>query len=295
MLIRKLSGTAPQPAFPRGTVDTQMHLYLPDFPAVTGGPGLPAGDLPDPEAYRQVMGWLGIDRAIITQGNAHQSDNRNLLACLEAMAGRAWGVAVITPQTGDAEIEALSAHGVLGARIMDLPGGAVGFADLEAIDAKAYAAGWMLAVQFDGSRLLEHMPRLQRLKSRWVIDHHAKIFAGAAADSPVVDAILSLLDQGNVWFKCAASYESSREVWPYEDIAARARRITSHAPERIVWGTNWPHNGIKETKDYPDDAALAMLELSWLPQGWRDRILVENPEMLYGLPPFVPEAIAGRD
>jgi D-galactarolactone isomerase len=286
MLVRPLSGTPPKTKLPDGAVDTQMHMYLSGFPALPGGPSLPAGALPDPDQYRQFMRWLGIDRVIITQGNAHQRDNANLLACLDTMGPVARGVCVIDSQTRDAELERLSAAGIVGARIMDLPGGAVNLSELEAVDAKAARQGWMVAVQFDGSNILDHEPRLKNLKSRWVFDHHGKFFSGVTPDSPQVDAVKRLIDGGRCWFKFAGVYESSKSGGPdYEDVAAVAREIAAYAPERIVWGTNWPHNLAREQADYPDDASLTDTVLGWLPDGdARYRALVSNPEELFGLP-----------
>lgn len=284
MIERTYSGKAPKTALPAGTIDTQMHMYLPGFPALAGGPGLPPGPLPGPADYRRTMAWLGIDRVVITQGNAHQFDNGCLLACLAEMEGIARGVAVITGNTQDAEMERLADAGVVGARIMDLPGGALGLNGLEAVDARASAFGWMMAVQFDGSHILEHEARLAGLGSRWVLDHHGKFFAGATPSSPQVDAVKRLIDKGNCWFKFAGCYESSRTGGPdYDDIAAVAREIAAHAPERIVWGTNWPHNIARTTGDYPDDAALADTVLGWFPDAaGRGLALVDNAESLYG-------------
>ncbi|MGA0542186.1 amidohydrolase family protein [Neotabrizicola sp. VNH66] len=286
MITRKLTGAPPVPAFPRGATDTQMHLYLPGFPALPGGPGLPEDPLPDAGAYAQVMHWLGLDRVIVTQGNAHQHDNTNLLASLEALGDCAWGVAVVTKDTTKAQLAALADRRIVGARIMDLPGGAVDLTQLEVVDAIAHDMGWMIAVQFDGSHILDHLPRLQWLRSRWVFDHHGKFFGGVAADGPETDAVLRLIDRGNCWFKFAGAYESSAQPWPYADVAGPSRRIAAHAPDRIVWGTNWPHNGARTTADYPDDAALAALSLGWLPEGTREAVLVRNPVDLYRLPPL---------
>lgn len=288
MLVRTLAGRPPQPPLPKGTIDTQMHMYLPGFPALPGGPGLPAGALPDADQYRQVMAWLGIDRVVITQGNAHQRDNGNLVACLADMGAVARGVAALDGATAEAELDRLSAAGVVGARIMDLPGGAVGLAELEAVDARAAARGWMLAVQFDGSRILDLMPRLERLAARWVLDHHGKFFSGAAPDGPEVAAVKRLMDRGRTWFKFAGVYESSKAGAPgYDDVAAVARVIAAHAPERIVWGTNWPHNLAKTSADYPCDATLTETVLGWLPdEAARRRALVTNPQELFGFAPM---------
>lgn len=286
MIARKLTGDKPKIRLPRGTIDTQMHMYLPDYPAMPRGPPLPGGLMPGPDEYRQVMEWLGIDRVVITQGNAHQRDNRNLLACLAAMGGLARGVAVIAPQTSEGELKDLAEAGVVGARIMDLPGGAIGLADLEAVDALAASQGWMLAVQFDGSYILDQETRLSRLQSRWVFDHHGKFFSGVVPSGPEVAALKRLIDGGHCWFKFAGVYESSRSGGPdYDDVAAVARELADYAPERVVWGTNWPHNLAKTTEEYPDDAALADTVLSWLPDDdARKKALLDNPQELFGFP-----------
>ncbi|WP_404404622.1 amidohydrolase family protein [Pelagibacterium halotolerans] len=286
MLERTYTGDKPKTVLPKGTIDTQMHMYLEGFPALPGGPALPEG-LPGPAEYRQTMAWLGIDRVVITQGNAHQFDNGNLVAALEAMGDAARGVAVITGETNDAEMQRLADANVTGARIMDLPGGAIGLSGLEAIDAKAQAFNWCIAIQFDGSHILDHMPRLEAIRSNWVLDHHGKFFAGVTPDSPQIDAVKRLIDRGNCWFKFAGCYESSRTGGPdYADIAAVARDLAAYAPERIVWGTNWPHNLAKSTAEYPDDAALLDTVMGWFPsEDARHKALVENPEALFGFPP----------
>ena len=194
---------------------------------------------------------------------------------------------IIDENTTEKDMERLAAAGAVGARIMDLPGGAVNLSELEAVDQRAHAADWMVAVQFDGNGLLDHLPRLEKIRSRWVFDHHGKFFRGIDTDGPEMAALLKLIDRGNLWFKFAGVYESSRDAWPYEDVAAFSRRIAAHAPERIVWGTNWPHNSVRETAAYPDDARLAELTLGWLPDdAARHRALVENPEALFKLPPL---------
>lgn len=282
MLIRKLDGEKPRTAALKGIIDTQTHMYLPGYPATPGAIAVPEG-LPGPDEYRRVMAWLGIERVVVTQGNAHQHDNANLLACLKEMGTIARGVAVITGETDDREMQRLADAGIVGARIMDLPGGAVGLDDIEAVDARAKTFDWCLAVQFDGSHILEHEARLARLESRWILDHHGKFFAGVVPGGAEIDAVKRLIDGGNCWFKFAACYESSKSGGPlYDDVAAVAREIAAHAPERIVWGTNWPHNQIQRTEDYPDDAALLDLAMNWLPDdGAREHALVTSPQHLF--------------
>lgn len=280
MIERKLSGARPKTAMPPGATDTHMHAYLPNFPSQAGGPDLPLG-VPGPDEYRQVMGWLGIERVVAVQGNAHQFDNDSLIACMKRLGPIARGVAVVTGETTDAEMQALHDAGVRGARIMDLPGGAVGMDGLEAVDARVQGFGWCLVVQFDGGRILDHVEKLERLESRYVIDHHGKFLSGP----PQLDdlgALKRLIDRGNCWLKFAACYESSRSGGPdYEDIAAPARAFAEHAPERIIWASNWPHNQATRTEDYPDDAALLDTVLGWIPAKHHRKVLVESPAELF--------------
>ena len=100
-----------------------------------------------------------------------------------------------------------------------------------------------------------------------------------------------LIDRGNCWFKFSGCYESSLSGGPdYADIAEVARVIANYAPQRIIWGTNFPHNFAQKTEDYPDDATLLDTSLSWLPSdAARKLALVNNPEELFGFPPFSPE------
>ncbi len=284
MIDRKLTGDAPRITLPEGAVDSQCHIYLPGYPALPGGPPNPPDPLPTPGMYRQVARWLGIDRVIVTQGNAQQGDNSGLLAVLEEMGDMARGVAVIDGDTPEAEMTRLSDAGIVGARIMDLPGGAVGLEGLEAVDAKCAAHGWVMAVQFDGSHILEHEARLTRLRSNWVLDHHGKFFAGAAPEGPEIAAVKRLIDTGRCWFKLAGCYESSRTGPPdYADVAANTRAIAAHAPDRLLWGTNWPHNLTRKTEDYPDDAALLDTVLGWLEPETRVKATLRNPEVFFGL------------
>jgi D-galactarolactone isomerase len=147
-------------------------------------------------------------------------------------------------------------------------------------------AGWMMAVRFDGSDIAEHFDRLAKLRARWVFDHHGKLFRGARPDGPEVVMVKRLIDGGNCWFEFAGCRESSRTGGPcFPDVADVSRAIATHAPERIVWGTNFSRNAAMRPEDYPDDAALLDTVLGWFPddRGIR-RALVENPEELYGFP-----------
>lgn len=140
-------------------------------------------------------------------------------------------------------------------------------------------------MQFDGSHILDHMAALSAIRSNWILDHHGKFLSGRTLDKPCIDAVKHLIDKGNCWFKFAGCTESSRAGPPdYNDIAVVARDIADHAPERIIWGNNWPHNHATTTEAYPDDAALLDTGLGWIPTRHHQAVLVDSPAQLFGFP-----------
>ena len=133
------------------------------------------------------------------------------------------------------------------------------------------------------ARIPLHEARLAALKSNWVLDHHGKFFRGAQPDGPEIAAVKRLIDGGRCWFKLAGCYESSLTGAPeFADIAANSREIAAHAPDRLLWGTNWPHNLAKTTAEYPDDGVLLDTVLGWLDAGTRQKAVVDNPMEFFG-------------
>ncbi|WP_165856031.1 amidohydrolase family protein [Marinobacter sp. JSM 1782161] len=278
---RPLEGPAPRLKAPAGATDCHIHLYLPGYEAQPGGPMIP--ELATVEDYRKLQQWLSLDRVVVTQPNAYQRDNRALLAALEQLGpDTARGVAAVTPDTPDRDLQAWHDRGIRGARIMNLPGGAVTHADMLAVEKRIRPLGWHLMVQFNGCQLNDYLDNLQRLESEYIIDHIGKFMPPVPADDARVDDILRLLDRGNAWFKICAGYEASQTGGPhYADVGAIARRVIAHAPERIIWGTNWPHVGVSRD-NYPSDADQLDMLLDWATPEQQQKILVDNPARLYG-------------
>ncbi|UYG08587.1 amidohydrolase family protein [Halomonas sp. M4R1S46] len=272
---RPLDGPAPRLQAPPGATDCHIHLYLPGHEARPGGPAIP--ELATVEDYRRVQRRLSLERVVVTQPNAYQGDNA---ALLEALA-HARGVAVVTPDTPSHELEAWHARGVRGARIMQLPGGAVKIDKLRDVERRIRPLGWHLMVQFNGRHLDAYRDELRRIEGDYIIDHIGKFMDPVPPDDRRVDELLHLLDRGNAWFKVCAGYEASLEGGPYNaDVGAIARRVIAHAPERILWGSNWPHVGVPRSQ-YPDDAEQLDVLLEWASSEVRHKILVDNPAALY--------------
>lgn len=278
---RPLDGPKPALATPPGATDCHIHLYLPGYEAQPGGPQIP--ELATVEHYRRVQERLGLERVVVTQPNAYQFDNSALLESLKILGSSvARGVAVVSPDTPVQKLEEWHAAGVRGARIMNLPGGAVTTEQMHAVERLIRPFGWHLMVQFNGVQLDDYLDGLRQIESDYIIDHIGKFMPPVPADDRRVDEILRLLDRGNAWFKICAGYEASVTGGPhYEDIGAIAKRVIAHAPERIIWGSNWPHVGVPR-EQYPDDAEQLDVLLPWASEPVRQKILAENPAYLYG-------------
>ncbi len=277
---RPLDGPAPRLQAPPGATDCHIHLYLPGHEARPGGPAIP--ELATVEDYRRVQRRLSLERVVVTQPNAYQGDNAALLEALAELGSEhARGVAVVTPDTPSHELEAWHARGVRGARIMQLPGGAVKIDKLRDVERRIRPLGWHLMVQFNGRHLDAYRDELRRIEGDYIIDHIGKFMDPVPPDDRRVDELLHLLDRGNAWFKVCAGYEASLEGGPYyADVGAIARRVIAHAPERILWGSNWPHVGVPRSQ-YPDDAEQLDVLLEWASSEVRHKILVDNPAALY--------------
>tara|TARA_R110001583_G_scaffold58125_2_gene173518 strand:+ start:1938 stop:2795 length:858 start_codon:yes stop_codon:yes gene_type:complete len=280
-MARTLKGQSPRIALPQGSVDSHIHVYSPKHHALPGGPDLPA-DVASLADYRKVQQWLGLNKVVITQPNAYQTDNTCMLEALKELGDNGRGVVVVTPETDEATLQHWHDLGARGARIMELTLGAVRLKDLLKVNAKIRPLDWTCIVQFNGREILDRAPLLNKIQGDYVIDHHGKFLPPVTPDSKEFDQLLRLIDKGNCYYKIAACYESSVTGGPdYQDIADLSKRIIAHAPERVIWGSNWPHvSGSPE--DAPNDVQLLDTVMSWMPdEKTRQSIFVDNPNRLY--------------
>ncbi len=277
---RPLTGPPPRLRAPAGATDCHIHVYLPGFEPQSGGP--PIAELATVADYLKVQQRLGLSRVVVTQSNAYQFDNRAVLEALKTLGtDKARAVIAVSPEMTLQALRPLHALGVRGARIMNLPGGAAKLDVLPAVERLVRQLGWSLIVQFNGRDIDQYLARLEAIETRYVIDHFGRFMPPVPSDDRRVDEMLRLIDRGNAWFKLAGSYEVSKAGPPgYDDMAAIARRVIAHAPERIIWGSNWPHVGVPRSQ-YPDDASLLDLLLDWATPAQRHKILVDNPRELY--------------
>lgn len=271
----------PKLVVPEGATDTHIHIYREDTPAAPGGPPIP-GHFPL-EKYREVQQRLGLARVIVVQPNAYQDDNNVTLDAIRAFGPGARGVGVVKPGVSDAELDRLTKGGIRGQRIFQLPWGAVGFDRMHEVMSRVHPFGWFANVQLDGRELPQWEAAIAKLPGKFVIDHIGKFLEPVAVDSDPFKSLLRLVDTGRCWVKLAAAYETSKTGAPtYEDVSRLARALVKHAPERMIWASNWPHPSAPKDK-VPDDAELLDLLLDWAPdETVRGKILADNPANLYG-------------
>jgi len=277
------SGTeAPQLKAPPGACDCHMHIYDSRFPVA------PTATLRPPDAhasdYRLLQQRIGTARNVIVQPSTYGTDNRCTLDALSQLGPTARAVAVVDTTVSDEELKRLDGLGVRGIRFNLVQAGATTIEMVEPLSKRVAPLGWHVQIHMLGDQIAQIEDLLLRLPSPIVFDHLGRIPPAAGVQHPAFRVIGKLLDKGNTWVKLSGAYQDTKVGPPtYSDMSALAQAYVRAAPERMVWATDWPHPTVKTVK--PDDAVLLDLLLVWAPQErTRHRILVENPEALYGFP-----------
>uniref|UniRef100_UPI00258A1020 amidohydrolase family protein n=2 Tax=uncultured Pseudomonas sp. TaxID=114707 RepID=UPI00258A1020 len=263
-----------------GSVDCHMHLYDDRYPAAPGAKLLPPNASLDD--YHQLQALLGLRRMVIVTPSTYGTDNRCMLDGLARSRGQARGVAVLDQSITDAELQALHKAGVRGIRF-NLSYGGADLADLEPLAARVDELGWNVQVVAPGNQLVELESRLQRLPARLVIDHLGHVPQPEGVNSQAFAIVTRLLDGGRTWVKLSGPYIRSRSGPPdYADVGAVARELVRRHPERLLWGSDWPHPTVA-TGNKPDDGRIFDLLADWAPdEQVRNAILRDNPVSLYG-------------
>ena len=275
---------APKLAAPAGACDCHMHVFDPRFPAS------PHWTRKPPEAplhaYRAFQRRIGTTRAVIVNPSTYGTDNRCTLDALAKIGATARGVAVVDTSVPEAELRRMAELGVRGIRVNFVSPQSWGVTTagmLETLSTRVAALGWHVQVFMLGDQIVALADVLQRLPTPIVIDHLGRLPQPAGVEHRAFHVIRRLLDQGRAWLKLSGAYMDTKVGAPgYLDVGTVARALVKAAPERMVWGSDWPHTTAETT---PDDALLFDLLADWAPdEATRHRILVRNPEHLYGFP-----------
>jgi D-galactarolactone isomerase len=268
---------------PADGCDCHHHIYDARFPASPHWhqgfpPGATVAD------YRLLRRRLGTTRSVVVQPSTYGVDNRCLVDALGQLGLSSRGVAVVDTEVQDTELRALTDAGVRAIRVNFVSPQTWGTTTPEMLTTLARRVdpfGWHVQILMTADQIATHESVIRSLPTKVVIDHLGRIPQPDGIRHPGFAAVRRLLDEGRTWVKVTEPYEDSKLGPPYADSSEVARAYVQAAPERVLWGTDWPHPTQRGTK--PDDALLLDLLADWAPaEGTRRRILIDNPTELFG-------------
>ena len=280
-VVPNSAGTGrPRLKAPANAADCHMHIYDPRLPQLPSRSPVSNAAVPD---YRLLQKRNGTARAVVVQPRNHATDNQVTLDAVAQLGANARGVAVLHPTVTDADLKKLDAGGIRGIRFSlgDTATAVTSIDMVEPLGQRIAALGWHVQLHMPGDMIAQHADLLRRLPCQIVIDHMGRFPPSIGIAHPAFKVILELIEKGRTWVKLAGAYLNTQIGPPtYADAARIAQAFVKAAPERLVWGSDWPH---PTEKDKPDDALLFDLLATWAPdEAVRNRILVTNPEVLYG-------------
>ena len=273
--------TRPRVAVPPGACDVHAHVFAAAgvYPYALRRPYTPAPDT-GLAAYRRMLGAIGFQRAVLVHSNIYGPDNRATTDALGEAAGVFRGIALVRPEVDDQTLARLAAAGMRGVRInLEFPG-ELALDDVERMAPRLAALGWHLQMLTRAARLPAIAARLLALPLDVVIDHMGLPESAADLAAPGFASLLELLASGRVWVKLSAPYYGRADAPGYAFATTVARRLLATRPDRMLFGTNWPH---PQSDPVPDEGALVdwIAAVAGSPDALR-QVLVENPARLYG-------------
>uniref|UniRef100_UPI0025875527 amidohydrolase family protein n=1 Tax=Pseudomonas sp. TaxID=306 RepID=UPI0025875527 len=238
----------PTCVLPRGAWDAHCHVFGPgvDFPYAPDRSYTPP-DAPY-EQLRSLHDYLGLTRGVIVQASCHGSDNRAMLDAIARSEGRYRGVAIVDGSESDAQLQALDAGGVRGVRFNFVAhlGGAPDLAVFDQTVDRLAGLGWHVVLHLDAQDISTYAQRLQRMPVPFIIDHMGRVKARDGLGQPAFRALLELMENPLAWVKVCGAERVSAGRRPFEDAVPFAEQLIQAAPDRVLWGTDWPHPNISQ-------------------------------------------------
>lgn len=232
--------------------------------------------------HLSMLDALGLDRGVVVQPSIFGTDNKAVVEAIARAPGRLRGVAVVDSGIADNELQTLHSQGIRGARFNVMLGGGGGLAAMTELAPRLAALGWHAEILVDGHLLPELASALLQLPCRLVIDHMASLRADIGMDSLPVRALRKLVADRDTWVKLSGTYRLADDASDWR-LGKRGRMLVKDAPERMVWGSDWPHVACSVM---PDAGALLNLLGDWFDadSATLKRLLVENPARLFDFP-----------
>ncbi len=268
---------------PPGAVDAHCHVFGPadKFPYAPERKYTPC-DAPKEKLFA-LRDFLGFDKNVIVQATCHGADNRALVDALEASSGHAKGIATVREDVSGEELKRLDAAGVRGVRfnfvkrLVDFTPRDV----LERIAKRIAPLGWHVVVYFEAADLADLEAFFTSLPTDVVVDHMGRPDVKLGVGHPQFQRFIRMLSEHeNIWSKVSCPERLSVQGPPYDDVVPFARALVEHFPDRVLWGTDWPHPNVKPLM--PDDGVLVdVIPKIATTAAAQQKLLVDNPMRLY--------------
>ena len=275
----------PNIILPQGSIDTHVHVFESKYKlSPVRGYTPPDATLAD---LKHLHDTLGLDRVVFTQPSIYGTDNSAILDGINNLNGatsnRARGVVAVSLDVTDEELADFDAQGIRGIRLnTDNKGGMpIGLDRIAKIAERIDGLNWHLEFLFPGQDILDLMPIFTSLKVPMSIGHFAYQPATVGVEAPGFQSLLELMRQGNTWMKISgANRVSQTDLPPYDDVKPMAQALIEVAPDRIMWGTDWPHPNKYEVN--PNDGDLVNAFGEWVTdESLRRKIMVDTPASFY--------------
>ena len=265
-------------AIPHGAVDTHAHVISLESLVPNRSYTSPAAT---EEQYLRMLDDVGMTYGVLVQVSVNGQDNEPMLNVLAKHPHRLRGVAVPLLGQADSYYQGMCDKGVVGIRVnVMFSGGGLDLSNLEECDALARDWGWHIQFLLNANNLPVLMPRMRNMRSTLVIDHMGYLRTDVGLQSPGFQALLSLV-QERAWVKVSGAYRLTDQAPPYSDTVPYAQALIAAAPNRCIWGSDWPH--VANWKIMPTvSQMLECLALYAPDEVQRNAILRENPKTLYG-------------
>jgi predicted TIM-barrel fold metal-dependent hydrolase len=270
----------PKLKVPPLSCDSHAHVLGPpsQYPYVANRSYTPPDALPSD--FLRMLGVLGIERMVVVQASCYGEDNRRTIDAVQELGvHRARGVVMVGAGIGERELAAMHEKGVRATRFITTAKGGPTLDQLADVAARVAPFGWAIEMYIPTSAWPEVLPVVEKLPVPVVFDHIGGMMADTPKDDAVFRRIVALLEGGRCWTKLTG-YRPSVAGPPYADVAPLARYVISRAPDRCVWGSDWPHTNIEGYM--PDDGDLLDQLGTWVDdETTLHKILVDNPARLY--------------
>ncbi|MGE0746105.1 MAG: amidohydrolase [Rhodospirillales bacterium] len=272
----------PRLVAPPGACDTHAHVLGPyaRFPLNEDrsytAPEAPFAD------YATLLDTLGLERGVIVHGSAHGTMMDASLDAIARLGKRGRGVAVVEPTTDDRALDRLHEAGIRGVRVTTVLRGGISPDHMMTLAGRLKRLGWHIQVFIDGPRqMTDYLAMLRSLPVDIVIDHMGYFRPEDGIDHPGFRGLLDLVHGGRCWVKLSGAYRHSLTGAPFADMTPFAQALIEARPDRMVWGSDWPHVMLWD-RPMPQTADILDWALTWqVDDATLRRILVDNPAALY--------------